>query len=256
MALRLSGALRYPLRGERSMDLFVVGGLLGLVTVIAGQLGVTMGTSQPLLAVSFLVTSMGAATALLGYLLRVFETTVDGGEIPPPFRPLGSTLRRGCRLAVLSAGYAILLVAVFAVVLAVFTRLPFSAAVGFAGSMVFFLLSTTTLVTVLAIGYTYSIAVGRIAEGTTLLEAIDIRLQRPVLVDGSYAIAWLIAFLIVVPGWGFLAAAFSRRTIFGVIAVFLALYAHLVSVRVLARGYRSATGCDSPSVETNGDSSR
>lgn len=257
MALGLSEALRYPFRGDRSPDLFVIGGLLGLVTVITGQLSVALSSSNPLFALPFAVVTAVTAVVLLGYLLRVFETTAAESETPPSFRPLGSMLRRGCRLAVLSIGYAILLSAVFAVVLTVFTRLPFAAeSVGFTGSMVFFLLSTTTLVAVLAIGYAYSVAVGRTAEGATIIEAIDIRSQRPVLVDGGYAVAWTAALVVVVPGWGFLAAAFSRRTIFGVIAVFLAFYAHLVSVRVLARGYRSATGRNTPAPDRDGELTR
>ncbi|SEV96056.1 DUF4013 domain-containing protein [Natrinema salifodinae] len=239
MALLVDEGLRYPFRGDRSPDLLAIGGLLGIFTAICLQLAVAVGPSP--LAVPFVALAAVSIIALLGYLFRVVAATVAGDETPPGFRPLGRLLRDGCRLLAVSIGYAIGPTVVLAVTVGGLVRRPFDPdAIGFGGSLLFFGASTVVLSMVLAFGYVYPAAVGRLATGGGLREAVDVRPQRSVLAHGGYFTAWLCASLFVVPGWAFLIAALSNATAFGVVAAFVTFYAHVVAARLVGRGYRRA----------------
>ncbi|MFC4543602.1 DUF4013 domain-containing protein [Halosolutus amylolyticus] len=239
MALLVDEGVRYPFRGDRSTDLLAAGGVLGIVAAITLQLAAAASTT--LLAPVFAVLAAVPAVALLGYLLRVFETTVRGDDAPPSFRPIGALLRDGCRLAAVSLGYAVGPAVVLAVTVGGVIRAPLSPdSIGFVGSTAFFAASTIVLVLVVAFGYGFPAAVGRLAEGDRLRAALDPRGQRSILAHGGYFTAWTFAALFVVPGWAFLLAALSQPTPFGVVAVFVTFYAHVVATRLVARGYRSA----------------
>lgn len=243
MALLVEEGVRYPFRGDRWPDLLAAGGLTGIVTAICLQLATVAFPS--LLAVPFLGAAALAISALLGYLLRVFATTVDGTDEPPRFRPIGPLVRDGCRLLAVSACYAVGPVVVVAVTIAGLMRTPFDPdSIGFVGSMLFFSGSTLVLGFVLGFGYVYPAAIGRIATGGSAREALDVRNHRSVIGHGGYFTAWLFAVLFVVPGWAFLLTALSSATAFGVVAVFVTFYAHVVAARLVARGYRRATNRD------------
>ncbi|SIR87053.1 DUF4013 domain-containing protein [Natronorubrum thiooxidans] len=240
MALLLEEGVRYPFRGDRPIDRLAVGGLLGIITAILFQFGAAAYPS--LLSALFVGLAAVFGVALLGYLLRVFETTIDGDDSPPTFRPAGTVLREGSRLCLLSLGYAVVPLVVIAITIGGLLQAPFSLeSAGFMGTVLFFVASTIVLVVVLAFGYSYPAAVGRLADNGTLRGAVDLRRTRSVLGHSSYATAWLFASLVVIPGWAFLLTALSSATLFGVVAVFVTFYAHVVATRLVARGYRNAT---------------
>ncbi|ELY43439.1 DUF4013 domain-containing protein [Natronorubrum sulfidifaciens] len=239
MALLLEDGVRYPFRGDRPTDRLAVGGLLGIVTAILIQFGAAAYPS--LLSALFVGLAAVSSVALLGYLLRVFETTIDGDDAPPRFRPVGPLLRDGSRLGLLSLGYVILPLAIIAITIGGLLQAPFAPeSAGFMGSLLFFGASTIVLLVVLTFGYVYPAAVGRLADGGRLRSAADLRRTRPVLGDSGYATGWLFASLVAVPGSAFLLTALSSATPFGVVAVFVTFYAHVVATRLVARGYRNA----------------
>ncbi|AFZ74736.1 DUF4013 domain-containing protein [Natronobacterium gregoryi] len=239
MALLVEDGVRYPFRGDRWTDLLAVGGLLGLVTSIALQLATAISPSTVSLA--FVGTAAVPTVALLGYLYRVFETTVDGDDTPPQFRPITALLRGGCRLLAVSIGYAIGPLVVVAVTVGGLVQVPFAPeATGFVGSMLFFGASTTVLVLIVGFGYAFPATIGRLVDERRGLEPAGGRLQWPILRHGGYFTAWAFAALFVVPGWAFLLTAISSPTSFGVVAAFVAFYAHVVGARLVARGYRRA----------------
>lgn len=244
MALFVDEGVRYPFRGERSTDLLAAGGVLGIATAISLQLAALVGPS--VLAVPFVGVGTASIVALLGYLCRVFAATVDGDDEPPRFRPFGPLFRDGCRVLAVSLCFAVPPIAIVAVTVGGLSRVSVSAAsFGFVGSLLFFGASTVVLLTALAFGYAYPVAVGRLADGGRLRDALEVRRYRSVLGHGSYFTGWGFAVLFVVPGWAFLLTAVSSATALGVIAVFVTFYAHVVAARLVARGYRRAANASS-----------
>ncbi|WP_222919198.1 DUF4013 domain-containing protein [Natrinema sp. SYSU A 869] len=240
MGVLLEEGLRYPFRGERSLDLFAIGGLLGISVSIAFQM--TVAATSTLFAPLFVAPAVMAVIVLLGYLLRVFDSTLTGDDVPPGFRPLRGLCRDGLELLVLSAAYISVSAAIVLVTLVGLTRAPIDpTSAGFMGTLLFFGASTATLVLALAFGYVYPAGIGRLANGRRLRKAIDPRGQRPVLTHVGYFTAWVFALLLVVPGWAFLLTALSSATAFGVVAAFVTFYAHVVAARLIARGYQTAT---------------
>ncbi|WP_049925501.1 DUF4013 domain-containing protein [Halopiger goleimassiliensis] len=239
MALLVNEGMRYPFRGDRSPDLLATGGLLGLVAAMTLQL-TSVSHSLPL-AVVFLALGTVPVVALLGYLFRVVATTIDGADTPPGFRPVGTVFRDGCRLLAVTLGYAAVGGVIVAATVGGLLQVPVSAdSLGFAGSLLFFTGTTVVLVLVVTVGYVYPAAVGYVATGGRLAGAADVHRYVPILGHSGYFMAWTFAALFVVPGWAFLLAALSRATAFGVVAIFVAFYAHVVAARLVARGYRSA----------------
>ncbi|SDQ66625.1 DUF4013 domain-containing protein [Natronobacterium texcoconense] len=235
MALLVEEGVRYPFRGDRWMDLLAVGGILGIATSIAFQLANAAYPST--LSLAFVGVTTIPLLALLGYLYRVFETTVDGDDVPPRFRPVADLFRGGCRLFAVSVGYAIGPFLVVAVTVGGLAQVPLSAeSAGFIGSLLFFGASTTVLLLVISFGYAFPVTVGRLVTPTRL----EGWLQWPILGHGGYFTAWMFAALFVVPGWAFLLTAISSPTPFGVVAAFVTFYAHVVGTRLIARGYRKA----------------
>lgn len=240
MSLLVDEGMRYPFRGDRSIDLLATGGLLGIVTAMLVQLSSAAAPSP--LAVVFLFFAIVPVVALLGYLLRVFEATVRGDETPPGFRPLGRLIRDGTRLAVVAVGYAVVPLFLIAVTVGGLMRAPFDPdSIGFIGTLLFFGASTVVMLLIASFGYVFPVAAGKVADSGRLRESVRLRCRRSVLVHGGYFTAWMLAVLFVVPGWAFLLTALSSATLFGVVAAFVTFYAHVVATRLVARGYRKAT---------------
>ncbi|ELY99792.1 hypothetical protein C482_09912 [Natrialba chahannaoensis JCM 10990] len=246
MASRLHDGLTFPFRGDHTLDLFAVGGLFGLLTAIAVQLAVALGASNPLLALPFVAVATTTMIALLGYLGRVFATTVAADDTPPSFRPLRPLFDTGCRLLVITLGYLTLVAALVGTTITLLTRLPITPdSIDFGGLLLFFGLSTVALVAVLLVGYTVPIVIGRLATDASAHSSLPLddgetHSYRTILAHGGYWVSWLFAALVVVPGWAFLIIALSSATALGVVAVFVAFYAHVVATRLAADGYRRA----------------
>lgn len=124
MALLVDDGVRYPFRGDRSMDLLATGGLVGIVATIAAQLA----TVAPALSIvaACLVLATVAVVVLCGYLFAVFARTIAGNDTPPGFRPLESLVRNGCRLLAVTIGYGVVGVAIVGVTVGGPMGTPFS----------------------------------------------------------------------------------------------------------------------------------
>jgi len=239
MRVSLSEALRYPLRTRRPADLLATGGIVGIVAAMSLQLGVAVLPS--VLGVGVLSLAGIAMLTLGGYLVRVFAATVDGSDSPPRFRPLSGLLSDGGRLAVLVVGFAVGPLAILTITGVGLLQAEFAIeSTGFIGATAFFTAATVLLVIVGTFGYVFPAAVGLVvSEG--FRSALSVSGYRPVLREGSYAVGWLFAALIVVPGWAFLLVAISTATLFGVLSVFVSFYIHVVAARLVAVGYREST---------------
>lgn len=239
MRVSLSEELRYPLRGRRPADLLAAGGVVGIVVAMSLQFGVAILPSA--IGVGVISLAGLAMLALGGYLVRVFETTVDGSDRPPGFRPLDGLLVDGGRLAVLVVGFAVGPLVILGITGFGLLQAEFAIeSTGFIGPTAFFTATTVLLMIVGAFGYVFPAAVGLVVSGN-LRSALSVDGYRSVLREGSYAVGWLFAALIVVPGWAFLLVAVSTATLFGVLSVFVTFYVHVVATRLVAVGYREST---------------
>ena len=239
MRVSLSDGLRYPVDARRPADLLVAGGIVGIVAAMSLQLGVAVLPS--LLGVGVLSLAGLAVLALGGYLLRVFTATVDGSDSPPGFRPLGGLLGDGARLAILAVSFAVGPLALVTITGVGLLRTEVATELtGFIGATAFFTAATVLLMIVGTFGYIFPVAVGQLAD-TNFRSVLSIDGYRSVLGDSSYAVGWLFAALILVPGWAFLFVAVSTATLFGVLSVFVSFYAHVVATRLVAVGYREST---------------
>lgn len=234
MHVSLSEELRYPLRGRRPVDLLAAGGIVGIVAAMSLQLGVASWPSA--LGVGLLSLAGCSILALGGYLFRVFATTVEGSDSPPGLRPLGGLLGDGSRLGLVVVGFAVGPLVILSITGVGLLEAEFAVeSVGFIGATAFFTAATVLLMIVVAFGYVFPAAVGLVVRGT-LRSALSVGGYRGVLREGSYAVGWLFAALVVVPGWAFLLVALSTATLFGVGSVFVAFYAHVVATRLVAVG--------------------
>ena len=91
----LEDGLAYPIRGDW-IGRIVIGGILGLLAV-------------------FVI----PAVLVVGYLVRVLEETIDGGEVPPEFTDWGGLLSTGAVGTLITLAYTVLPVVVYAVVVGV-----------------------------------------------------------------------------------------------------------------------------------------
>lgn len=238
MGISLSEELRYPIGSKQSVDLLVVGGTVGLVAAMSLQLG-TAGLPS-LLGVASIAVAGIAVLTLLGYLFRVFIVTLNGSDSPPRFRPLVSLPSDGGRLAVLAVGFAVVPLVVVLTSVGLFRPGFALEPTGFISATAFFAAATVLLIVVSVFGYLFPVAVGRVASGR-FRSVFFVGGYREIASDSSYAVSWLFAMLLVVPGWAFLLVAVSSATLFGVAAVFVAFYVHVVATRLVAVGYREST---------------
>lgn len=227
-------ALRYPLRGERRLDTFAVGGVLGLAVLVLVRVARTLFPTW--LALVPLALALVPVVALLGYLGEVAAATATRAETPPPFPGARPLLRQGLRVAAVSAVYVLPPLA-----LVFFTALGAASAdaggvPGFGTSLTVLLGSTVTLLVVLSFSYVYPGALVRAVREERTRSALALRSLRPELFHGAYFVAWMGALMTVLVAWTVLLGFGPSNSIAGVVATFVAFYAHVAAVRLAAEG--------------------
>lgn len=241
MTLLIEDGLRYPARGERPTDVFAVGGVLGLAVALLVR-GAALAYPT-VLAVAFVCLATLPLAGLLGYLVRAFAATLDGEDAPPAYGTPAALLATGARAAVASLAYLAAPVAVVLVTVDAALAAPADGgSLDAGGTLPFVAASTVTLMLVLAFAYAYPAALGAVARGESLTRALDVRRHGPVLADAAYFTGWAFALVIALAGLLLTASAIASSNALGVLAVFLAFYAYLAAVRVVATGYRRAVG--------------
>lgn len=241
MTLLIEDGLRYPMRGSRPTDLFTIGGILGLAVALLARGAVLAYPTVLSVALACLVVL--PVLGLVGYLVRAFEATLAGDDAPPAYGSARELLAEGARglvasIAYLAAPLAIVLVTVDAALSAPAD----GAALDGGGSLLFVAASTVTLILVLAFAYAYPAAIGAVARGKPLARALDLRRHASVLGNAAYFTGWSFALMIALAGLLLTVTALASANLLGVLAVFLAFYAYLAAVRMVATGYRKALG--------------
>lgn len=231
----LVDGLRYPFRGDRTIDLFAIGGSLGIAAALLVRL--TAATAATALVYVAAPLALVPMVALLGYLSRAFAATLDGADEPPSFGSARGLLARGYRALAVSILYLGLPGSVVAIAVGALVAGGVSpTTAGPVGSILFFGLSTLLLLAAFAVGYVYPAAFGAVARGGGVREALAVPRHLAAVWNGEYFYGWALAVACVVVGWAAIAAAVTGTSLFGLIAVFVAFYAHLIAVRLVASG--------------------
>jgi hypothetical protein len=194
---------------------------------------------------------------VLGYLVRVLERTMHGDEHPPAFDEWGEMLVDGVKAFAITLAYG-LVPAVLAVVFVVGSILPFTVvegssaggaaastagtAAGGLGLVVLLVGGLLTLATALVAAYVVPAAIAALAETGEITAGFSVSRLRPALLSGTYAVAWLWAFAVVV-GAGLLAGALNAIPIIGfVIGGFVGFYAAVVAYYIVGRAWGEHRG--------------
>lgn len=174
----LNEAIEYPLEGEDTLETFLIGGALFLLS--------------PFVVPSILIG---------GYSVAVVRTVLDGGSEPPAFDDLEGYLRDGLYVLAISLVYALPGLVLAGIGLGVFVLVSVVGAVngGVAGVVVLALMGVGTIVGfayTLAVAYLLPAAIVNFARTGELGAAWDVDALRTIATDGEFAKAWLLAALL------------------------------------------------------------
>lgn len=205
-------AINYPRSGDDATKTILVGGVLGLLSVLVVPV--------------FL---------LLGYTVRVLRATEEGEETPPSFGEWGDLFVDGLKALAIVLAYSIVPLVVLAVTVGGIVAAALMGDVrpgAVAGALLGF--SVSGLLWLVAL-YVIPAALASFASEGRIGAAFDATVLRSVLLDGRYATAWLVALVLfvvagvvvgvlnAVPFLGFVAGAFVNFYV-GVAAAYL--YGH------------------------------
>jgi hypothetical protein len=245
-------AFGYPFEGDDATKRLLVGsGIVfsyGLIYVAA--------TLLSLVLIGFLLYPLLLLPVLLlyGYMMDVFDVTVEGGVEPPPFDDWGELLTQGVRMFGLVFVYQL---PVFAVLIVGFLLVfGLSAAADPAAAdptleqasgLVAILLFVLGTVVWLAVTYLLPAALCSAAQDRSFTAGFDLDRIKGACLSADYAIGWLLAggVYLILGTIGFLFSV----VLIGIPIVF---YTVVVMARLIAIGYREGLGIE-PADDTASD---
>ena len=215
----LEDGLSYPVRGDW-LGRTLIGGVLGLLSV-------------------FVIPTV----VVLGYLVRVLETTVEGAEEPPAFEDWGTLLVRGVVASVIVLAYTLVPLLAYLVVLTVFFGAggviggDVGAIVGVAGALA----ALGLIPVVLVVYYAVPAALTAYATRGSTGAAFDVSVLKPVLLRSEYLIAVLAPLVVAVLLW--IVTAVLAVTIVGLLLVpFVQFYRQVAVFRMFGTAFATASG--------------
>ncbi|NEU56239.1 DUF4013 domain-containing protein [Halorussus sp. MSC15.2] len=229
-------ALRYPVDGDDRIETIVIGGLLTLFSWL-----------------------LIPAVFVAGYLQRVLaRTTAD--DRAPSFDDWGDLFGEGLKAVAVTLAYfavpVVLLTAVLGSVIFAFetttvvetgTTVAEPAAPGGAnnlGVVVVLVGFALAVVASLAASYALPAALARLAVEGRLGAAFEFRRLAGVLTDRSYAIGWLVAFVVLAVGGALVGGLASIPLVGWALVPFASFYLNVVAFALYGQGYRDATRTD------------
>ncbi|WP_440989365.1 DUF4013 domain-containing protein [Haloarchaeobius baliensis] len=227
-------AFLYPFRDESDRSALAALFACGLLTAICGQLAVALYPATP-----WLVPGLVAPLPLVawtGYCRHVVATTVADRDAPlPSFGDIRVRLRDGVVLLAVTVAYLAVPAGMLLVTVQGATRVDPSAITMETGTVVL-LGSTVTMFVALAVGYVYPAVVAR------RLDREDAPLFHPggllyVIRNPSYLVAWAAAMVVALVGLGVSGQLFGGRSLAGLLAGLVAVYASVVAARLVGIGY-------------------
>ena len=210
----LEDGLSYPVRGDW-VGRTLIGGVLGFLSV-------------------FVIPTV----VVLGYLVRVLETTVEGVDEPPAFDDWGNLLVRGVVASVIVVAYTLVPVLAYLVVVSVFVGAggiiggDVGALVGVAGALA----ALGLIPVVLVVYYAVPAALTAYATRGSIGAAFDVSVLKPVLVRSEYLVAVLAPLVVAVLLW--IITAVLAVTIVGLLLVpFVQFYGQVAVFRMFGTAF-------------------
>lgn len=219
-------AARYPMQSDDWKTTVLIGGVL----VIFGVLLI------PGLIVS-------------GYAVRVIRDYLEGASSPPPFEDWGRLLVDGVQVFVIGFVYMLIptIVAVVMIggsIVAMATGARAGAAAGLAGFFGGFLL---WFVLSLIFGYVAVAGIVNFAREERFGAAFDFGTIKDVITSGDYAMAWLLAVVVMIVA-GVVVGVLNVVPFLGfIIGAFINFYALIVAATLWTDGFSDALGTTSAS---------
>ncbi len=218
----LEDGLSYPARGDW-IGRILIGGVLGFF--------------------SFLVVPV---FFLLGYFVRVLETSIEGADEPPAFDEWGELFVTGLVAFVITFAYSIVPVVVYSVV--VFGLIGAGGAIGGDGGGLLaglgFLSMLAFLPLLLLIYYVVPAALANYARRGTLGAGFDVDAIKPVVLSVDYLIAVLLPLVVAFVVWIVVGILFA--TIVGALLVpFVQFYAQVAIFRMFGLAFAEVQGSES-----------
>lgn len=233
----LGDALEYPVRGEDAPTTILVGGLLPLLALLVAVVGLVLAVVVVGLAVLPLAVVPGIV--LLGYYVAVLRAVGSGEPDPPRFRNWRRLFLDGLRHLAISVVYAIPLVVLVGLFLAVV-----AAGGEVAGDAAEIGVTLAAVVTgglaacyLLAFAYVRPLALANFARESRMGAAFELETIRAAGLSKAYALAWLLAALV----W-FVGATLEGTLSIVLVGFFVGFYADVVRYHLYGRGLRAALG--------------
>jgi hypothetical protein len=214
----LEDGLSYPLRGDW-IGRVIIGGVLGFLSVLVLP-----------------------AFVLLGYLVRVLETTVDGSEDPPEFVDWGDLLVTGVVGTVITLAYTVVPIVgyVLLVVVLVGTGGAVGGDLGALAGVAGLLATLAFIPVVLVVYYAVPAALTAYAAHGEIGAAFDLAALKPTLFSPEYLVAVLMPLVVAVVLW--IATGLLAITILGLLLVpFLQFYGQMAVFRMFGSAFASET---------------
>ncbi len=218
----LRESLHYPQNGEDRLKTLVIGGALALL--------------------SFLLLP---AVVLAGYYVRVVRSVRDGQTDPPAFDDWGRLFSEGLRAIFIVIVYAIVpamlvaLAGIFGAMAGVIAVASDGATTNFAAAgvlgLVAGLFALAALVVGLVVWYVLPAAFVRYVTEGSVGAAFDFGALRSVVTTGSYARAWLLAFLVFLLG-GVVTGILSATVVASILSPWVGFYAAVAATYLYTNG--------------------
>ncbi|MFC4448111.1 DUF4013 domain-containing protein [Halorussus aquaticus] len=230
-------ALRYPVDGDDRIETIVIGGLLTLFSWL-----------------------LIPAVFVAGYLQRVLARTTADDPVPS-FDEWGDLFGEGLKAVAVTLAYfaipAVLLAAVLASLLVFSVETTTVVETGTTaaepagpdgannlGVVVVLAGFALAVVASLAASYALPAALARLAAEGRLGAAFEFRRLAGVLTDRSYAIGWLVAFVVLAVGGALVGGLASIPFVGWALVPFASFYLNVVAFALYGQGYRDATRTD------------
>lgn len=212
----ISSAIRYPTERD---DWYIAVAIGGVLTVLA-----------------FLIIPL---ILVYGYLVRLMRERLAGGTEPPAFGDWGDLFVDGIQAWVIGLVYLLIpiLIVVATIGGTVLSVMLGGESVGI--GTILGMLGGLFVAGILALVFWYAAAAGIVnfARTGSLTAAFSMADIKPVLLHRRYAVAWLLALVIIVTA-GIIAAMLSAIPVIGaIVGAFLSFYAQMVAALLWADGF-------------------
>ncbi len=210
----LKDGLSYPVRGDW-VGRIVIGGVLGFLSVLVLP-----------------------GIVVLGYLVRVLETTVSGADVPPEFIDWGDLLVTGIVGTLIALAYTVLPVVVYAVaVLVVFgTGGAIGGDAGAFVGVVGVLMALGFLPVLLLVYYAVPAALTAYAVSGDVGAAFDVARLKPTLLSSAYFVSVLMPLVVSLLLW--VVTAVLAVTVVGLVLVpFVQFYGQVAVFRMFGSAF-------------------